>query len=110
MNIFNVALCIRAFLFFSYPSTMTGDSVWVSTNSILGIGNNLPDSFTAATPLGELAQHTPITYSISDMIVGFIPGSIGETVLLQLQLVLLYYCGQVSQVGKQCLVFSLEVL
>ena len=79
MNIFNVALCIRAFLFFSYPSTMTGDSVWVSTNSILGIGNNLPDSFTAATPLGELAQHTPITYSISDMIVGFIPGSIGET-------------------------------
>ena len=64
MNIFNVALCIRAFLFFSYPSTMTGDSVWVSTNSILGIGNNLPDSFTAATPLGELAQHTPITYSI----------------------------------------------
>ena len=79
MNIFNVALCIRAFLFFSYPSTMTGYSVWVSTNSILGIGNNLPDSFTAATPLGELAQHTPITYSISDMIVGFIPGSIGET-------------------------------
>ena len=77
MNIFNVALCIRAFLFFSYPSTMTGDSVWVSTNSILGVGNNLPDSFTAATPLGELAQHTPITYSISDMIVGFIPGSIG---------------------------------
>ena len=79
MNIFNVALCIRAFLFFSYPSTMTGDSVWVSTNSILGVGNNLPDSFTAATPLGELAQHTPITYSISDKIVGFIPGSIGET-------------------------------
>ena len=79
MNIFNVALCIRAFLFFSYPSTMTGDSVWVSTNSILGVGNNLPDSFTAATPLGELAQHTSITYSISDMIVGFIPGSIGET-------------------------------
>ena len=79
MNIFNVALCIRAFLFFSYPSTMTGDSVWVSTNSILGVGNNIPDSFTAATPLGELAQHTPITHSISDMIVGFIPGSIGET-------------------------------
>lgn len=79
MNIFNVAISARAFLFFSYPSKMTGDSVWVATNSIFGFGNNLPDTFTAATPLGEIAQHTNIQYSISDMIIGFIPGSIGET-------------------------------
>lgn len=79
MNIFNVALCARAFLFFSYPSRMTGDSVWVSTNSILGYGNTLADGVTAATPLGDVAVGTDIPYSLSDMIIGFIPGSIGET-------------------------------
>lgn len=79
MNIFNVALCARAFLFFSYPSRMTGDSVWLSTNSILGYGNTLADGVTAATPLGDVAVGTDIPYSLSDMIIGFIPGSIGET-------------------------------
>ena len=79
MNIFNPALCARAFLFFSYPSKMTGDSVWVATNSILGFGNNLPDGFTAATPLGEIGVGADVPYTITDMIIGFIPGSIGET-------------------------------
>jgi len=79
MNIFNPALCARAFLFFSYPSKMTGDSVWVATNSILGFGNNLPDGFTAATPLGEIGVGVDVPYTITDMITGFIPGSIGET-------------------------------
>lgn len=79
MNIFNPALCARAFLFFSYPSKMTGDSVWVATNSILGFGNNLPDGFTAATPLGEIGVGADVPYTITDMITGFIPGSIGET-------------------------------
>lgn len=79
MNIFNIALSARAFLFFSYPSEMTGDSIWVVKNSILGLGNDLPDATTMATPLGELAQHVNIPYSISDMIIGFIPGSVGET-------------------------------
>src|SRR5574344_1148146 len=55
MNIFNVALVARAFLFFSYPTKMSGDSVWVANESIFGLGNNLADGFTAATPLGQLA-------------------------------------------------------
>ena len=52
MNIFNVALAARAFLFFSYPSKMSGDSVWIAKEQIFGLGNSLPDTFTAATPLG----------------------------------------------------------
>lgn len=79
MNIFNVALVARAFLFFSYPTMMSGDAVWVAKNSIFGLGNDLPDAFTCATPLGQIGTHTPVTYSLSDMFWGFIPGSIGET-------------------------------
>ena len=79
MNVFNVALLARAFLFFSYPTKMSGDSVWVATDSIFGLGNTLPDGFTQATPLGMIAQGNDVPYSIGDMIIGFIPGSIGET-------------------------------
>ncbi len=79
MNIFNVALSARAFLFFSYPGQMTGDSVWVATNQIFGLGNTLPDATTMATPLGELALHVDIPYSTCDMLIGLIPGSVGET-------------------------------
>lgn len=79
MNIFNVALSARAFLFFSYPSRMTGDSVWVASHQILGLGNSLPDATTMATPLGELALHADIPYSIGDMVTGLMPGSVGET-------------------------------
>ena len=79
MNIFNVALSARAFLFFSYPSRMTGDSVWVAGRQILGLGNTLPDATTMATPLGELALHADIPYSIGDMVTGLMPGSVGET-------------------------------
>ncbi len=79
MNIFNVALLARAFLFFAYPSKMTGDTVWVANESILGFGNTLPDGFTAATPLGEIAVGAEVPYPLMDMITGLIPGSIGET-------------------------------
>jgi Na+-transporting NADH:ubiquinone oxidoreductase subunit B len=79
MNIFNVALIARAFLFFSYPSKMSGDSVWVANDTILGFGNKLADGITCATPLGQIAQHVTVPYSLSDMFTGFIPGSIGET-------------------------------
>lgn len=79
MNIFNVALVTRAFLFFSYPSKMTGDTVWVARDSILGLGNTLPDALTTATPLGEIAAGNPVTYQLGDMITGLIPGSVGET-------------------------------
>lgn len=79
MNIFNVALVTRAFLFFSYPQKMSGDSVWISTDKIFGLGNTLPDGFTAATPLGQVGAGNDVSYSLCDMITGFIPGSIGET-------------------------------
>lgn len=79
MNIFNVALLARAFLFFSYPSKMSGDAVWVATDSICGLGNTLPDAYTCATPLGQIAQGNIPSASVLDSIIGLIPGSIGET-------------------------------
>ena len=79
MNLFNPAIAARMFLFFAYPSKMTGDQVWVAQNSIFGLGNTLPDGFTAATPLGQVAQGITPDTCICDMIFGFIPGSIGET-------------------------------
>lgn len=86
MNIFNIALSARAFLFFSYPSEMTGDTVWVANHSIFGLGNTLPDATTMATPLGELAQHTDIPYTINEMMIGLIPGSVGETSVIAIAL------------------------
>jgi len=79
MNIFNPALVARAFLFFAYPSSMSGDAVWVSKDPVFGLGNALPDGFTMATPLGQAGANTPITADVSDMFFGLIPGSIGET-------------------------------
>lgn len=80
MNIFNVALIARAFLFFSYPTKMSGDSIWVAKDSIFGFGNQLPEAASiCATPLGQIAQNITVPYSMSDMFTGFIPGSIGET-------------------------------
>lgn len=78
MNIFNPALVARAFLFFTWPTKMSGDTVWISTQQWLGLGNHL-DGFTAATPLGQAANGHLVEASISDMITGLIPGSIGET-------------------------------
>ena len=94
MNIFNPALICRAFLFFAYPSMMSGDKVWVSDEKILGLGNNLAetlhvDAFTQATPLAEVGQGVnPIDSgtSLCDMICGFIPGSIGETSVIAIGL------------------------
>lgn len=78
MNIFNVAVGARMFLF-SYSSKMTGDTVWVAQNSLLGLGNNLADGFTMATPLSQIGQGLAPNAGISDMVIGLIPGSIGET-------------------------------
>lgn len=79
MNIFNPALVARAFLFFAWPTKMSGDAVWVSTEQVLGLGNKLADGFTAATPLGQAGAGHQITSSFSDMLTGLMPGSIGET-------------------------------
>ncbi len=79
MNIFNPALVARAFLFFAYPSRMSGDAVWVSTDTVCGLGNVLPDGYTMATPLGQAGAGLPIEASLGDMVSGLMPGSIGET-------------------------------
>lgn len=98
MNIFNVALATRAFLFFSYPTLMSGESVWVAKESILGFGYTLPDAFTAATPLGLASAGQDITTSLYDMVMGFIPGSIGETsvVAILIGAVILLWSGVAS--------------
>ncbi len=76
MNILNPALTIRAFLFFAYPTWMTGDKVWV-LDAVNRTGQ--PDAISGETILGGLAQNTDLGYSVMDMFYGFIPGSIGET-------------------------------
>ncbi|MEO1010850.1 MAG: NADH:ubiquinone reductase (Na(+)-transporting) subunit B [Bacteroidota bacterium] len=78
MNILNPALTIRAFLFFAYPTWMSGDKVWVH-GAVERAGG--PDAISGETILGYLAQNNAdgYAYSIWDMFFGFIPGSVGET-------------------------------
>lgn len=88
-NIFNVALITRAFLFFSYPSSMSGDGVWVRTRDAFWWGaGEAVDGFTGATPLGQVGtatQYAGITdimgnqIGFMDAFMGWIPGSVGET-------------------------------
>lgn len=71
MNVFNPALLARAFLFFAYPSHMSGDKVWISAKA---------DAFSGATPLGDaLVDNMGNLPSPMEMFLGTIPGSIGET-------------------------------
>lgn len=75
MNILNPALTARAFLFFAYPAFMSGEKVWIAEKA---------DTFSGATPLAEAALGTgdgavKFSHTFSDMFLGFIPGSIGET-------------------------------
>lgn len=82
MNILNPALTIRAFLFFAYPTWMSGDKVWVhgaaERAQEITDGANL-DAISGETILGGLAQNAPLDYSVAEMFYGFIPGSVGET-------------------------------
>ena len=98
MNLFNPAISARMFLFFAYPSKMTGDQVWIARDSIFGLGNTLPDTFTAATPLGQIGQGVTPDASLLDMALGFIPGSIGETsvVAIAIGAVILLWAGITS--------------
>lgn len=85
MNIFNVALVTRAFLFFAYPSKMSGDSIWVRAAEK---GAPFTDGFSGATPLAQAAASEGTVSIVDgvgnqvtawDMFLGLIPGSIGET-------------------------------
>lgn len=96
MNIVNVALTARAFLFFAYPTKMSGDFVWMAGEE------KAVDGFTGSTAMGDLATFTSEkmtvagtevvgqtgeaamelfnnSYSMFDSFVGMIPGSVGET-------------------------------
>ncbi len=76
MNILNPALTIRAFLFFAYPTWMSGDMVWVH-GAVERAGTT--DAISGETILGGLAQGQELSYSVADMFFGLIPGSVGET-------------------------------
>lgn len=85
-NFLNPALTARAFVFFAYPASMTGDSVWTV---VLASKDRFVDGFTGATALvGAKAAVFPQTAimganstgaTLWDLFVGFVPGSIGET-------------------------------
>ncbi|WP_296313540.1 NADH:ubiquinone reductase (Na(+)-transporting) subunit B [Winogradskyella sp. UBA3174] len=77
MNILNPALTIRAFLFFAYPTWMSGDKVWVHGATEMA---GTPDAISGETILGSLAQNNgALGYDYWDMFWGIIPGSVGET-------------------------------
>ena len=89
MNIFNPALVSRAFLFFAYPKAISGDSVWTL------FPEKIIDTYTTATPLaviGESGSTSAIEslncsgYNLWDLVIGFIPGSIGETSFIAIML------------------------
>lgn len=112
MNILNIALLTRVFVFFAYPTYISGDEVWISdivkdgvnyTGAQYGMGHSifdgifgamgLPlfgeggkavvDGFSGATPLSLASKGgwdaVTATYPASDVIWGWIPGSVGET-------------------------------
>lgn len=109
-NVFNVALITRAFLFFSYPAAMSGDSVWVRLGSTFGLGGEekVVDGFTGATPLGQIAAakgmlpdiHNTLGGPLTDWdaFLGFLPGSVGEvsTLAILIGAAILIYTGIAS--------------
>lgn len=102
MNFLNPALLCRAFLFFAYPSKMSGSSVWVSLKG----GENPIDGATGATPLAfatdglEAMNNAGVQYGMSawDMFAGLVPGSVGETSVIAILIgaVILLWTGVAS--------------
>ena len=92
MNIWNPALLTRAFLFFSYPSKMSGDTVWtggvarfMEEGTAYQCGNGLVDGFSGATPLANATLEN-LEPRFLDMVIGTIPGSVGETSVIAILL------------------------
>lgn len=70
-NFLNPALLARAFIFFAYPSVISGDNVWIAEKA---------DAYSGATPLGNIMNDNLSQIpSILELCIGNIPGSIGET-------------------------------
>ena len=104
MNIWNPALLTRAFLFFSYPSMMSGDTVWtggvtrfINEGVAFQSGNGLVDGFSGATPLANATLEN-LSPKFMDMVIGTIPGSVGETSVIAILLgaILLIWTGVAS--------------
>ena len=104
MNIWNPALLTRAFLFFSYPSMMSGDTVWtggvtrfMNEGIAFQAGNGLVDGFSGATPLANATLEN-LAPRFMDMVIGTIPGSVGETSVIAILLgaILLIWTGVAS--------------
>lgn len=77
MNIWNPALVARAFLFFAYPTKMSGDTVWYSGYDAAKEAGQIADGFSGATALAD-HSNTAI-FNFQNEFIGLIPGSIGET-------------------------------
>ncbi len=90
MNIWNPALVARAFIFFSYPASMTGTGTWIALRK----GEALIDGATGATPLSIIGdglsslEGTGIQYGTGfwDLFLGTVPGSVGETSVIAILL------------------------
>ena len=98
MNFLNPALLCRAFLFFSYPSAMSGSEVWIARRCGA-------DAITGATPLSYLSEGTDAmaalggaNFNFWNMFAGTIPGSVGETSVIAILLgaVILIWTGVAS--------------
>ena len=107
MNIWNPALLARAFLFFSYPSMMSGDTIWtpgvtryLAEGKAYASGDGLVDAFSGATPLAHPSMDGLQTAGTSlwDMILGVIPGCVGETSVIAILIgaVILLWTGVAS--------------
>ncbi len=89
MNIFNPALVARAFIFFSYTASISGENVWFADNV---------DGHSGATALANLAETGKSGFEMCDSIIGTIPGCIGETSIVAIALgaALLIFTGVAS--------------
>ena len=102
MNIVNIAILARAFLFFSYPSDMSGSGNWIH----VGANETTVDGFTGATPLAiagdgfDALTNAGVQYGTDfwTMFWGGIPGSVGETSVIAILLgaILLIWTGVAS--------------
>ena len=86
-NFLNPALTGRAFLYFAYPSQISGDKVWIAGLSDHAV---TPVGFSGATPLGYAAEGgingLQDNFSWLDALFGYIPGSVGETSVIAISL------------------------
>ena len=109
MNIWNPALLCRAFLFFSYPSKMSGDTVWtgglsrfLTEGTAYASGSGVVDGFSGATPLvhaqAGISGLSDAGLSFMDLFIGNIGGSVGETSVIAILIgaVILIWTGVAS--------------